>query len=51
MKRKRKIGLGVIVSIIIILFVAFSIFIGKANFDGMTENVSREETNKNLASY
>ena len=51
MRRKLKIGLGVTLSIIIILFIAFSIFIGKATFDGMTENVSREETNKNLASY
>lgn len=51
MRRKLKIGLGVFVAIIIILFIAFSIFIGKATFDGMTNNVSREETNKNLASY
>ena len=51
MRRKFKIGLGVTLSIIIILFIGFSIFIGKATFDGMTENVSREETNKNLASY
>lgn len=51
MRRKFKIGLGVTLSIIIILFVGFSIFIGKATFDGMTNNVSREETNKNLASY
>lgn len=51
MRRKFKIGLGVTLSIIIILFIAFSIFIGKATFDGMTNNVSREETNKNLASY
>ena len=51
MRRKLKIGLGVTLSIIIILFIAFSIFVGKATFEGMTENVSREETNKNLASY
>ncbi|WP_306483105.1 alpha/beta hydrolase [Anaerococcus sp.] len=51
MRRKFKIGLGVTLTIIIILFIGFSIFIGKATFDGMTENVSREETNKNLASY
>lgn len=51
MRRKFKIGLGVTLTIIIILFVGFSIFIGKATFDGMTNNVSREETNKNLASY
>ena len=51
MRKKVKIGLGVILSIIIILFIAFSIFIGKATFDGMTNNVSREETNKELISY
>ena len=51
MRRKLKIGLGVFVAIIIILFIAFSIFIGKATFDGMTENVSREVTNKELISY
>ena len=51
MRRKLKIGLGVIIAIIIILFIAFSIFIGKATFDGMTENVSREVTNKELISY
>lgn len=51
MRRKLKIGLGVTLSIIIILFIAFSIFIGKATFDGMTENVSREVTNEKLISY
>lgn len=51
MKRKLKIGLEIIVSIIVILFLAFSIFIGKATFDGMTNIESREDTLENINLY
>lgn len=51
MRRKLKIGLGVLVSIIIILFLAFSVFIGKATFDGMTNIESREDTLENINLY
>lgn len=51
MGKKIKIGLGILCSVILILLLAFSIFIGKATFDGMTNIEDRKDTLENIGSY